>query len=350
MINRAGKKSIPEASKGKYYLDMLRGFDDQFIFQSMGDFVDQRRLAWERLERYIRRLLARNGLSRDEMRDFAQLYRRATSDLALARAEPTDPRVVLYLNQLVGRAHGLIYRSHGTGFYRIVDFYRYAFPRACVRAWPYALTASAIFLVAASMSFLVTYADENFSAIVAPGLRGQVLARQNWTETIAKFSAMASSGIMTNNISVTFLAFASGITAGIGTVAILTLNGLMLGSVISLCVKHRFVPILIFVAAHGVLELSAIFIAGGAGLMIGRALIAPGSLSRRDALVDQSRVAVQLVIGCIPLLIAAGLIEGFLSPAPISPLIKIAVAVLSAVALYLYLKPSREESAATPHD
>ncbi|MBI4468494.1 MAG: stage II sporulation protein M [Acidobacteria bacterium] len=279
------------------------------------------------------------------MREFSRFYRRAAADLARERAEGTDPHSVYYLNQLVGRAHSLIYRTRRGEFYSIARFYRYEFPEAVRRAWPYVLSAFGIFLAAGIASFLVTYADEEFSAIVAPGMQAQISARKNWTEAIAGFSALAASGIMTNNIMVTFLAFALGITAGVGTFWVLAFNGLMLGSIVSLCVKYRFSPILIFVTAHGVLELSAIFIAGGAGLMIGHALIAPGRLTRRDALADQSRRAVRLVMGCIPLLVLAGLIEGFLSPAPVSAVIKFIVAGLSGMALMLYImKPPHPES------
>lgn len=281
-------------------------------------------------------------MGRTEIRDFARLYRRASTDLAIARAEGSDSPAVHYLNQLVGRAHGLIYRTQRGGFYSILQFYRYDFPRAVRGAWPFILAACGIFLTAGLVSFFATYADEEFSSIVAPGMLAQIASRKNWTEAIAGFSALASSGIMTNNILVTFLAFALGITAGIGTLWVLAFNGLMLGSIVSLCVKYRFSPILIFVTAHSVLELSAIFIAGGAGLMLGVALIAPGPFSRRDALAERSRKAVRLVLGCIPLLVLAGLIEGYLSPAPVSPALKFATAGLSGVALVLYvLKPSK---------
>jgi uncharacterized membrane protein SpoIIM required for sporulation len=143
---------------------------------------------------------------------------------------------------------------------------------------------------------------------------------------------------MVNNIMVTFLAFALGTTAGLGTLAVLALNGLSIGSVMSLCVKYKFTPVLTFVAAHGVLELTAIFIAGGAGLLIGKALLMPEDLTRKQALMVNGQLAIKLILGCIPLLVVAGLIEGFLSPSAISPYYKFAVAVLSAVALWLYFR------------
>src|SRR5207247_10702319 len=88
---------------------------------------------------------------------------------------------------------------------------------------------------------------------------------------------------------------------------------------------------------HGVIELTCIIIAGGAGLLIGTALLMPGNLTRGDALKSRGMEAVRLIVGCIPLLVVAGIIEGFISPAPINPAIKFGVAAVTGIALYSYL-------------
>lgn len=303
----------------------------------MSSFVQLRKDDWRKLEQYVERLTRnRVRLTPDEFREFNRLYRRVATDLATARQHVRDERVALYLNHLMVRAHGLIYRTDKARFYNIVHFYRYQFPATVRCCFPYVLTAFLIFFVMGSLSFVTSYMDESFSSLVAPGVREHVIQRENWTEHIVGLNPIASSGIMVNNIMVTFLAFALGITAGCGTVAILALNGLSIGSVISLCVKYKFTPILVFVAAHGVLELTAIFIAGAAGLLIGKALLIPEELTRKHALLINGRMAVQLVLGCIPMLVIAAIIEGFLSPSSISPYYKFAVAILSAVVLWLY--------------
>ena len=92
-----------------------------------------------------------------------------------------------------------------------------------------------------------------------------------------------------------------------------------------------------FVAAHGVVELSCIFIAGGAGLLIGSAILMPGNLSRADALKTRGMEAVRLMMGVAVLLTVAGTIEGFISPAPIDPRIKYSIAAITGVTLYAYL-------------
>src|SRR3989449_6563306 len=107
---------------------------------------------------------------------------------------------------------------------------------------------------------------------------------------------VVASRIITNNVQVAFFAFAFGITAGIGTLLLLTLNGLFFGAVLGLFANYGLAGwLLTFVAGHGVLELTAIFIAGGAGLLVARALIAPGDLTRRDAPVLARRRAARAV-------------------------------------------------------
>src|SRR5262249_13550122 len=92
-----------------------------------------------------------------------------------------------------------------------------------------------------------------------------------------------------------------------------------------------------FMMAHGVIELSCIFIAGGAGLLIGSAMLMPGDLSRADALKARGMEAVRLMMGVAVLLVVAATIEGFISPAPIDPRVKLSIAVLTGIALYSYL-------------
>ena len=123
---------------------------------------------------------------------------------------------------------------------------------------------------------------------------------------------------------------------GVGTLWVLFTNGLLLGIVFELCIRHRFWEIPIFVSAHGVIELTAIFIAGGAGLLIGKALLMPGDLRRIDALVENGRLAIKLILGCIPMLLIAGLIEGFISPAHIPAAYKFSISGMSAILMAMY--------------
>ena len=153
---------------------------------------------------------------------------------------------------------------------------------------------------------------------------------------------LASSAITTNNLSVSFAAFAGGIFAGLGTVYIMLFNGVLIGTVAVAC--HRAglsVPLWSFIAPHGALELPAIFIAGGAGLVLARGLLAPGFLARKDSLAQGAAVAVRLVLGVIPLLIVAGLIKGFVSPAGIPTGMKFTLGASTLVLLAGYVGLTR---------
>ncbi|HEY6119335.1 MAG TPA: stage II sporulation protein M, partial [Pyrinomonadaceae bacterium] len=142
----------------------------------------------------------------------------------------------------------------------------------------------------------------------------------------------------THNIQVTIYTFAFGALLGIGTLFYLAYNAAMIAATLSLTYQAGFGnDLLTFMVGHGFIELSCIFIAGGAGLLIGSALLMPGDLTRGDALKTRGMEAVRLMIGVAVLLVLAGMIEGFISPAPISPVVKFSIGGLTGVALYTYL-------------
>jgi uncharacterized membrane protein SpoIIM required for sporulation len=306
-------------------------------------FIKERKTVWQRLEELLDLLdrMTLRRLHREEVRELGRIYRRTASDLAIARAESRDPRLINYLNSLVIRAHGRIYRADAQGGARIRNFFVRDFPQAFRRTWRYTATAFGIFLLFSGIAFFGTRHDPDFSefAGISPFFREAVInSRQHWWERLNDANQIGSTQIFTNNIRVTFYAFAMGAMFGVGTLYILAFNGAMFGSIIALTYRAGFGnDLLSFVVGHGVIELSCIFIAGGAGLLIGTALLMPGNLSRGDALKSRGMEAVRLVVGCVPLLVVAGIIEGFISPAPISPVIKIGIGAITGIALYSYL-------------
>lgn len=310
------------------------------------NFLESRLEKWKRLEELTARVsrFRLKNLSGEEVREFGRLYRRTAADLAIAREEVRDQRLVNYLNHLVGRAHGAIYRSESSGFGVFGDFLRYEFPAVFRKTFGYILTSFLLFMLSAAFAWGACFVDEDFADQISSRLRQDIKAHHNWTESVNEANPIASTSIQTNNITVTFLAFAGGVPLGLVTIWVLINNGLLLGTVMGLCVKYKFWDIPTFVAAHGVIELTAIFIAGGAGLMIGKALLMPGDLRRIDALVTNGLQAVKLILGCIPMLLIAGLIEGFISPAHIPSAIKFTISGMSALAMTAYfLKPDRRE-------
>jgi len=319
---------------------------------SSNRFINERKNAWQRLEDLLTLLdrMSLRRLHREEVRELGRIYRRTSSDLAIARAESRDPRLVNYLNSLVIRAHGRIYRAEALeGGQRVRKFFLRDFPQAFRRTWRYTAIAFALFMVFGIASFLGTWRDAEFSELagVTPAWRTENTdARVRWWESLNKANQVGGAAIMTNNIGVMFYAFAFGALLGLGTLYIMALNGASIGAVLALTYRAGFGHELVaFMAGHGVIELTCIFIAGGAGLLIGGAILIPGDLSRFDSLRLRGREAVQLIVGCIPLLVLAGLIEGFISPAPISPMIKYSVAIATGIALYTYLLFAGREGA-----
>jgi uncharacterized membrane protein SpoIIM required for sporulation len=166
--------------------------------------------------------------------------------------------------------------------------------------------------------------------------------REMWTQSIVTIKPLAASSIMTNNLSVSFATFALGITAGIGTVWMIVVNGMLIG-VIGAATWQAGMALQLwsFVAPHGILELPAIFIAGGAGLEIARGMLFPGLLPRRESLARTGGRAARLVLGIVPMLVVAGIIEGFVSPSGIAAPLKFLLAAVLFAALATYLaRPS----------
>jgi uncharacterized membrane protein SpoIIM required for sporulation len=307
-------------------------------------FIDERKSAWQRLE-HLLTLLDRSALRRlhrEEVRELGRIYRRTSSDLAVARAESRDPRLVNYLNSLVIRAHGRIYRAAASeGRNRLRRFFARDFPATFRRRWRFTALAFATYMFFAVFSFVATFRDPEFSEFtgVPPHFRQEILENKpHWWEEANEANQIAATFIATHNIRVTFAAFAYGAALGVGTLYYMALNGVAHASVLALTYRAGYGhELATFMAGHGVVELSCIFIAGGAGILFGTAVLFPGDLSRLDNLRLRGREAIQLVAGCVPLLAIAGAIEGFISPAPIPAAMKYTVAALTGVALYSYL-------------
>jgi uncharacterized membrane protein SpoIIM required for sporulation len=309
----------------------------------MSRFVNERKNNWQRLEDLLSMVehSPLGGLSKAEVREFGELYRRAAADLAIARAETRDPRLINYLNSLVIRAHGKIYRAEGRGASVVWNFFAREFPQTFRQNWRYVALAFGVFAVSAVLSFILSWNDPNFGDFV--GLAGiQYAAESNhqWWLRLNEANQVGASGILTNNILVTFRAFAFGAFFGIGALYDMAFEGARFGGVFAICYKvnPEFGNALAsFVVGHGVIELSCIFICGGAGMMIGYAMINPGDLTRGEALKKKGLEAARLVIGCAFLLVIAGIIEGFLSPSALPPVVKVGTGVLTGIALYSYL-------------
>ncbi len=306
-------------------------------------FIDRRKANWKRLEELIDQARTVRGLrrlTRDEVRELGRSYRRAATDLAIARVESRDRRFVNYLNNLVIRAHGMIYRAESKGARGVLDFYRFDFPAIFRRTFPYTVATFILFILISICSFIATWRNDDFAdfAYLPRPVVQRIRENRSWWDELNKEAPVGASAIMANNIGVSFRVFALSVIPVAGTIYALMPSALQFGSINALILKYRMtLKLWSFVAGHAVLEFTAIFIAGGAGLLIGMALLIPGERTRREALVERGSIAIKLLVGCIPLLVIAGVIEGFISPLPIHFGYKFAVSLATAVGLTAYL-------------
>ena len=318
-------------------------------------WLEKRKRYWTRLEQLLDQSARRGfrSLGRSELQELSLLYRQIAADLAALREDRASIHIARYLNQLLARAHNIIYSAHKTSPSAILKFFAVAYPSIFRRNWRFVQVALAIFAGAALLGAALTLQDPDFKlGILGPQMVHTIEKREMWTHSIVGIKPLASSAIMTNNLSVGFMTFALGITAGLGTIYMLFFNGLLLGVIAMAChLSGMSLKLWEFVAPHGVLELPAIFLAGGAGLRIAAGLLFPGYLPRRESLARAGTEAVQLLLGSIPILVIAGIIEAFVSPTTVATGLKFAMAGALFVLLLFYLfafgaSPAKADSSA----
>jgi uncharacterized membrane protein SpoIIM required for sporulation len=285
-------------------------------------FLNKRRPSWEELEALLgaaRRRPEKLGPARVLL--LGRRYRGAAADLALARRSfPGDPTVA-YLEGLVDRARHVVYDAptRRGSLWRFItrDYWRLVVERRL------ALLFAALLLFApAFLSGAWAWSDPGSASGLVPGAYRSVTEPRphgSKDELSSPQRAEISSRIFTNNIEVTFLAFAGGMLLGLGTAALLVLNGVLLGTVAGLAIRAGNGRVFFeLVVAHGVLELSCITVAGAAGLRLGWSIVDPGLRTRMTSLGAEARRAVAIVLGTMPWLVVAGLIEGFVTGSGIS--------------------------------
>ena len=279
-------------------------------------------------------------LSRSELQELALLYRQVASDLSTLRQDRTSAALAAQVNHLLARAHHIIYSSRKSTWRNFLLYLRDGYPLVFRQQIRYVFAALVLLLGGTLVATAFTLADARFAApILGPTILENVERHEMWTNSIVSVSPQATSGIMTNNLSVSFGAFAGGLLFGLGPVYMLFLNGLMLGAVAVVCQKAGMGILLwSFVAPHGSLELPALVIAGAAGLRLGHGMLFPGIYKWKDSVARAGGEAVRLVSGVIPMLMIAGTLEGFFSPssAPVALKFSIGAGLFALLLVWLF--------------
>jgi uncharacterized membrane protein SpoIIM required for sporulation len=293
--------------------------------------------AWDRLEALTR--AAERGVARlsaPELDELVLLYQRASSHLSYARTYFRDPVLTARLTSLVGRANAVVYGSRKRSVRSIGAFFTRTFPAVVWESRRFIAVSAALFFVPAIVvGTWLAHSPKAIDAVGSAALRQTYVNHDFAAYYRSQPSAQFAAKVQTNNITVAFLAFAGGITGCVLTVFALAQNGASVGMAGGLFANAHKLPVFFgLILPHGLLELTSVVIAGGAGLRLGWALISPGDRSRSSALAEEGRRSVTLVAGLILTFVVAGLIEGFVAGSALSTPVRVGI---GAVAEGLFL-------------
>ena len=309
--------------------------------------VRERKQSWDDYRRRVDEAVVRSlpSLSEREVRSFGRLYRGVAADLERARTYGAPPAVLSALERWAGAGHNLLYRAPRRSSGKPVRRWLTAGLPAAVRArrWSVLLAGLLLFGPMAA-TYGAVRADPALARNIMPA--GMMARAENtapgdidaaYVDVPGAAMPMFSSTIMTNNLQVAFIAFAGGVLAGVGTATILVFNGVHLGAAFGLYANQGVLDVLLaFVSPHGVLELTAICLAGGAGLVLATGMLTPGRRTRRAALAMRGREALSILGGAAVLLVLAGIVEGFVSPSTLPATAKFLFGGSTAVLLAAY--------------
>lgn len=302
-------------------------------------FVKKHREDWKKLEQLVSLMDKKKKEIRGrDIDQFYRLYQKSAQNLSYSQTYYPNEDVTAYLNGLVAKAHNLLYKDQVSSMRQVRRFFGMTFVKLLWEQWKFVVAAMLLFTLGALGSFASVFNDpQHIYSILPPEIAYGVDPDSLGSADGQVDSSIMSAGIMTNNIQVAFLAFAGGVTFGLLTVYALIYNGIIVGALAALFWHHgKTYAFWAYIVPHGMIELTAIFIAGGAGLLMGYKLLVPGQLSRGYQLKVHAKRSVQLLLGTIPLFVIAGIIEGFITPAAIPLEAKYFVAFLTVIGLIFY--------------
>ncbi|MFC4402127.1 stage II sporulation protein M [Gracilibacillus xinjiangensis] len=303
----------------------------------LNHFIKQNRSDWDRLEKLTKQLQKKQ--STKIIDQFHHTYQKVSQHLSYSQTYFPNDDVTGYLNELVARAHNVFYRKEQSSWKQVSNFFSTKFVGLLLEQWKAILIAMLLFFLGGLASFIAVISNPlHIYGILPEDMVQAVDPEMLGVDPAAVSHSVMSAEIMTNNIRVAILAFAGGITFGLLTVYVLIFNGILVGALAGLFWNYSNTYVFwAYIVPHGVIELFAIFIAGGAGLLMGYKLFVPGKYSRGYQLKRQTIRSVQLLIGTIPLFVIAGIIEGYITPADLSLEAKYVVAITTGIGLIVYM-------------
>lgn len=303
-------------------------------------FITTHQASWARLEQLAASAGAGGSrLPPAQVDELVQLYQRASAHLSHARTQGADPALVARLTRLVATSGGVLYGTRSRSLAGTARFFTTSFPAAVWHARRFVLVSALLLLVPAILvGTWLAQSDVALEASAPDAVREAYVEDDFEAYYSSAPAGEFATSVTVNNIQVGFLAFAAGILVCVFTAFILVLNGANIGQAAGLFAavdqQPKFYGLIL---PHGLLELSAIIVAGGAGLAVGWAIIDPGDRTRTEALADQGRRSAVIALGLVLAFIVAGTIEGFVTPSPLPTSMRIAIGTTVFVAFWTYV-------------
>lgn len=301
-------------------------------------YVNAHQAEWDRLDHLLRRNRRLTGAEADEL---VALYQRTATHLSVIQSTAPDPALTARLTQLVARARSAVTGTRRATWRDVTRFLTVGFPAAVYRSRHWWIpTAVLSTLLAAIVGWWIGTHPEVQSAIAAPAELREMTRPGGQYETYYSSNPATSfaAQVWTNNARAAALCLALGAFLGVPVLWVLLLNMLNLGVGLGLMASvGRLDTFLGLVLPHGLLELTAVFVAAGTGLRLGWTLIDPGPQTRRAALAQRGRAAIGMAIGLALVLFVAGVIEGFVTPSSLPTWARISIGVLAELAFLAYV-------------
>jgi uncharacterized membrane protein SpoIIM required for sporulation len=295
-------------------------------------FITRNQATWDRLDELSRRAgRGARRLTPAEVDELVGTYQRVSSHLSYARAAFADPVLTGRLSRTVGQAAGVVYAARSRPVQAVSDFFAWRFPAAVWQSGRFVLASALLLLVPAlAVGTWIATSDAALDASAPEAVRQAYLDEDFESYYSSEPASQFATEVTVNNIQVAFTAFAFGALLCIPTALIMIYNGANVGFAGGLFADagqlDKFFGLIL---PHGLLELTAVVIAGAAGLRLGWAVIVPGDRSRAQALGREARRAGVIALGLMVAFVAAGIIEGFITGRGVPTGLRVGIGVLA---------------------